>query len=222
MDGGSESAMQGTVRQSLRHKESETTGKGFERAREILDTARVIFAEEGYAALSMRGVAARLGVTLGMVQHYYRTKNALVEAMLMHAFDNYQTVIDRIVADMPEASRGEQFLRTMDFFIEDVKASSTQGIFFEMSALAGRDPFAAAVMEKMFARARRAIRRLIRPLAPEIDETELTLRAALIVSQLMGLTFSVGSSRPPSAELPGLEAATLRTMLDIATRPVAK
>lgn len=222
MDGGSESVMQGTVRQSLRHKESETTGKGFERAREILDAARAIFAEGGYAALSMRGVAGRLGVTLGTVQHYYKTKDALVEAMLMHAFDNYQTAIDGIVHGMPEASKTEQFLRTMDFFIEDVKASSTQGIFFELSALAGRDPFAAEVMEKMFARARRAIRRLIRDVAPDLDEAELTLRAALIVSQLMGLTFFIGGNRPAPAELAGFEAATRRTMLDIATRPVAE
>ncbi len=219
INGGSESRMQGTVRQSLRHKESETTDKGFERAREILDAARGIFAEGGYGALSMRGVAARLGITLGTVQHYYKTKDALVEAMLMHTFDNYQTAIDGIVGAMPEASREEQFLGAMDFFIEDVKSSATQGIFFELSALAGRDAFAAEVMEKMFARARRAIRRLIRDLAPEIDDAELTLRAALIVSQLMGLTFFVGANRGRPAELAGLEAATRRTMLDIATRP---
>lgn len=53
INGGSESRMQGTVRQSLRHKESETTDKGFERAREILDAARGIFAEGGYGALSI-------------------------------------------------------------------------------------------------------------------------------------------------------------------------
>lgn len=222
MNGEGESAMQGSVRQSLRHKSSETTGKGFERAREILETARTIFAEEGYADLSMRGVAARLGVTLGTVQHYYRTKNALVEAMLMHTFDNYQAAIDRIVADIPEATRGEQLLRTMAFFIDDVKATSTQGIFFELSALAGRDPVAADIMERMFARARRAIRRLVRPLVPEADEAEVTLRAALIVSQLMGLTFLIGSKRPLAEGLAGIEEAALRTMLDIATRPVAK
>jgi len=222
MQGTGNSPMRGTVKQSLRHKESETTGKGFERAGEILDAARTIFAEEGYAVLSMRGVAARLGVTLGTVQHYYRTKNALVEAMLMHTFDKYQSAIDAIVADMPETTRGEQLVRTMAFFIDDVKASSTQGIFFELSALAAHDPVAADIMERMFSRARRAIRRLVRPLAPDADEAEVTLRAALIVSQLMGLTFLIGSKRPLAEGLAGIEDVTLRTMLDIATRPVAK
>src|SRR5687768_2819799 len=110
-----------SLQRSVQIKKSRTTDKGFDRALEILNAARDIFAREGYANLSMRAVAARLGITLGAVQHYYKTKDALLEAMLLHTSDNYHSAIDRIVASMPKASRIGRFKAVTRFFIEDVK-----------------------------------------------------------------------------------------------------
>ena len=82
---------------------------GMPRARAILAAAREIFARHGYSGLSMRGVAARLGVTLGTVQHYYKTKDELLEAVLLQMLHEYQVDVDRIAAQMREATREDRF-----------------------------------------------------------------------------------------------------------------
>ncbi len=100
--------MQELVQAPLRRKTSDTTGKGVERTHEILVAAREVFALEGYVGLSMRGVAARIGATLGTVQHYYPTKDKMLEAMLSLSSGEYQVRLNRIVAAMPDAPERER------------------------------------------------------------------------------------------------------------------
>lgn len=49
---------------------------------EILDRAFVLFAEQGYHALSMRDLARELGATTGTLYHWFDGKPALFTAML--------------------------------------------------------------------------------------------------------------------------------------------
>jgi AcrR family transcriptional regulator len=86
-----------TTRTPLRGKESNTTTKGYERSVAILDAARAILATEGYAGLSMRCVAQRVGVSLSNVQHYYPSRDALIEALLEQTFTDYQAGAKRPV-----------------------------------------------------------------------------------------------------------------------------
>ena len=44
----------------------------------VLEAARTLLAEKGYAKFSMRGVAAAMGVSLRAVQHYFPTKKDLL------------------------------------------------------------------------------------------------------------------------------------------------
>ena len=48
---------------------------------EILNSSFSAFAENGYAALSMRQLARSIGVTTGSLYHYFPSKNALFEAL---------------------------------------------------------------------------------------------------------------------------------------------
>ncbi|WP_284976996.1 TetR family transcriptional regulator C-terminal domain-containing protein [Arthrobacter sp. efr-133-TYG-104] len=49
-----------------------------ERAQEITDAARAIALEEGLGAITLRGVAARIGVASGLIAHYEPSVEALV------------------------------------------------------------------------------------------------------------------------------------------------
>jgi AcrR family transcriptional regulator len=51
----------------------------------ILTTALRILSEEGYAAFSASGVAARAGVSRGALEHYYSRKQNLIAAATQHA-----------------------------------------------------------------------------------------------------------------------------------------
>ena len=61
-------------------------GKGVVDREDLLDTALLTLASSGYRGLSMRGLARELGVSLGTVQHYYRTKDELWRAAVEHFF----------------------------------------------------------------------------------------------------------------------------------------
>jgi TetR/AcrR family transcriptional regulator len=186
---------------------SASTNKGFERAADILHTAREIFAREGYSQLSMRGVAARCGITLGTVQHYYPTRESLFEAMLLQLLEDMQAQADEMADAHAKASPSDGFRGAMRYFIAMVNAPLQRGMFGELNALSLRDRFASRVMDEIFARARKSIGRRIRVLVPTISPKENDLRAALVLAQLMGLTYVHDE---------GLKDASIETMLAIA------
>src|SRR5471032_510626 len=116
----------------LHNKESNTTSKGYERAGAILDAARVLLATDGYAALSMRSVALQLGVSLSNVQHYYPSRDALIEALLEQAFARYQAAIDERVAQLGKGARLDLFKAIIDYFLDDLRDPISSGLFFEI------------------------------------------------------------------------------------------
>lgn len=78
---------------------SGTTGRTVkapdERRDEIVAAARELFAEQGMTKTSISDVAARVGVTRGLVYHYVADKDSLVDVVLTDYIDE---IVDRIRA----------------------------------------------------------------------------------------------------------------------------
>ena len=201
----------------LHNKESETTGKGYERARAILKAARSIFASQGYAGLAMRSVAAEVGVNLSTVQHNYPSKDALLEALLLQTLQDYQATVDRLAEMDAGGSRLAQFEAVIDYFLDDLGTSESNGMFCELAALANRNAFASATLDKILTRARKVFRNLSRAIAPELPPAQCELRGALIVAQLQGLMLYLAQSRPQHAQLAGLKHAARAAIVRLAT-----
>lgn len=211
--------MNDTLKSSLQSKRSVTTGKGLERAHAILGAARLIIASDGYAGLSMRRVAAEVGVSLSNVQHYYNSKDMLVEAVLLYTMNMFQEKIDQITSSMANASRTEQFQSTIDMFMRELSDPITVALFFEIWALATRNTFASNLMDKMLARERKAIFKLIQGLSPQIPDEQYQLRAALIVAQIQGLLLFRLFNPARKAELAGVEQLAKEAVLRLAMQP---
>jgi AcrR family transcriptional regulator len=64
----------------------------------ILEVARQVFFEEGYAAASMSTIAARLGGSKGTLYNYFKSKDALFEAYVAYACGQWRDWI----FDLPE------------------------------------------------------------------------------------------------------------------------
>jgi AcrR family transcriptional regulator len=202
-----------------KNKSSVTTEKGLGRAHDILRAARVLLAADGYAGLSMRRVAAEVGISLSNVQHYYQSKDALLEALLLYTMDVFQAKMDGISAAMVSASRSEQFLSTVDMFLEEITDPVTHAIFFEIWALASRNPFASTLMDRMLGRERKAIYLLIRGLNPEIADTEYMQRAILMVAQMEGLMLFRLDKNKRREEFLAVRASVRKALLMLATVP---
>lgn len=211
--------METTLDSTLKNKVSGTTEKGLGRAQDILQAARSLLAAEGYAGLSMRRVAAEAGMSLSNVQHYYGSKDLLLEALLLTTMDLVQGKMDAIAAAMSERSQLERFLTTVDMFLEEITDPVTHALFFEIWALASRNPFASKLMDKMLGRERKTVYNLIRGLNPAISDDETMRRAVLMVAQIEGLMLFRLDKRRRRAQFDEVRAALRRALLTLATMP---
>lgn len=202
---------------TIKNKSSVTTEKGNERVQEILQAARLIFATQGYAGLSMRKLAAEVGMSLSNLQHYYQSKDLLIEAMLQYTMNTFQANIDNIARTMGNVSRIEQLTSSIDMFLEELSDPVTHGVFFEIWALAGRNAFASDLMGKMLARERKTIFKLIQGLSPAISDEQAMLRAILIVAQIEGLMLFRLHQHGSRSEVATIHAALRRAVLNLAT-----
>lgn len=62
----------------------------------IRNAALELFAEHGSAAATMRQVAERAGVTVGLVTHHYGSKEALRQAVDEYVVESYREALDAI------------------------------------------------------------------------------------------------------------------------------
>lgn len=201
---------------SLQHKSSETTGKGHERAHDILLTARTLFATEGYAGFSMRTLAARAGITLSSLQHYYASKDILLAALLDFTRESYQAGIDQRLAALADKSRIEQFEAVIDYLLDDISDPISNGLMFELWALANRHQAASAILDKLLSRARKTLRNLIRGLSANITPAQSEIRATLILAQIEGLTLFLAENRRRPEELAELRTEARALLMRLA------
>ena len=204
---------------ALKNKPSSTTEKGWGRAHGILQAARELLASEGYAGLSMRRVAQAAGMTLSNVQHYYASRDLLLEALLLSIMDEFQSMMARFSAVMRERPRLERFLSTADMFLDEITDPVTHAIFFEIWALASRNPFASNLMDKMLGRERKTVYNLIRGLNPAISDEEYMQRAILMVAQIEGLMLFRLNGTTRREQFMQVRAAVKKALLNLATVP---
>lgn len=198
-------------------KTQPATEKGVVRSQEILKAAQTLLAAEGYSGLSMRAVASHLGITLSNVQHYYKNKEVLVEALLTQVLDNYQNVIADLTDTLKDCSQLERFKVIVDLILVEIRRPETFGVLAEIYALSNRLPFAARLAESVYARERKQIFKLIYGLNPAIDADACKLRAAMIVVQIHGLVSQLASDKNPSLTRKQLEDAARDSFLRLAT-----
>ena len=208
-----------TLDGALKNKASSTTEKGLGRAQDILEAARSLLAAEGYAGLSMRRVAQAAGMSLSNVQHYYGSKDLLLEALLLTTMDAFQARMDDIAAAMSERSQLERFLSTVDMFLDELTDPVTHALFFELWALASRNPFASSLMDKMLGRERKTVYKLIRGLKPDLSDEETMQRAILVVAQVEGLMLFRLDKRRRRAQFDAVKASLRKALLALATMP---
>ncbi len=62
--------------------------KGERRIKIILEAAEQLLIDSGYHNFSMRKVATKAGVSVGNLQHYFHSKDKLMEAILDQVIQN--------------------------------------------------------------------------------------------------------------------------------------
>jgi AcrR family transcriptional regulator len=194
--------------------------KGRARSEAILEAAAALLVEEGYAQLSTRKLAARAGMGLGNLQYYYPTKQDVVRDLLDRSLARALAAIERRVSagDGTAASRLQACL---DGVLDDLASPAACRMFWEIWALAARDPSVARATRSFYTRYRDGVAALLRALAPGLGAARAERRATLAVAMLEGLTvFRLGAGPTALAE-PAFAQELRSTLLQLAGENLA-
>ncbi|RKG98965.1 TetR/AcrR family transcriptional regulator [Corallococcus sp. CA053C] len=186
--------------------------KGTERVGHILDAAMDVLVQDGYAGLSVRGVAQRAGVSLGNLQYYFPTKQDVVRALLARYLEQaLKRVRERVEGGGREPA--QRLRHALDAILEDQDSPHACQLFAELWALAARDAMVADALAVFYAGYRAGVVELLRELSPDLTPARRERRAALLVAFLEGLSLFRGGGNLRAASVPGLEQE-LRVLLE--------
>ncbi|MFE8601023.1 TetR/AcrR family transcriptional regulator [Archangium violaceum] len=174
--------------------------KGQERSEAILDAAERLLVDEGHSALSLRGVAQRAGIRLGNLQYYFATREELVRALLARILERATA---RLEERMGATDNPAQALDTaLEALLEDQKDPASYRLFYDLWALAAREPTIATELRAFYARYIGAVAERLGLAAPELPCAEVHARAELLVALLEGLSlFRSGTLGTPDRKV---------------------
>lgn len=194
------------------------TRRGQARATAILDVARDLFIQGGYAEITMRKVAGRLGISLSNVQHYFPTRDALLEALLLQVMKAYDPTYAEITKGVKDP--GEQLAAIIRYLISDARLAETERLFVEIWSLATRDQTAREIFDRMYSHHRKNMERFVQAANPKLSPSQVSLRSALIAMQIEGLMLLISDAKPKHTELAGLEEECLASIFRVIEAPL--
>lgn len=166
--------------------------RGKVRVQKILSAARNIFLSDGYAALSMRKVAAAAGISLGNLGYYFGSKSDLFESMIDDVLAGYRKRWDQISTEHAEDAT-EQLDRYLDFHYDDCQRSDTQQFFYQFWAVSSHDDFVAQARERAYSEFHAQLFTLCRQLRPRLGKASLDRRIHLLTAFIEGMTVVLGN-----------------------------
>ncbi|HJP37061.1 MAG TPA: TetR/AcrR family transcriptional regulator [Gammaproteobacteria bacterium] len=182
---------------------------------EILEVARHVFAEGGYAEFTMRKIANAAGMHLKSIQYYFKTKRELLQAMFLYVFyhyyiDGYIEVFEEQNAVTPK----QQLCAAIRFLLRDIVENPFTGAYyFELYAMSMRDKDAEELVNFMYTDYRGRFQELIMKMNPTLEERAAADRATLIASITEGICLFLSRGKPnhdePESTLREAEARIL-------------
>lgn len=181
------------------------TNKGRDTTLKILEAARIILVEKGYAELTFREVSRAANMRLGNLQYYYPTRDILLEDLFKLISSAYEQRLEEIKFES-EASPHEKFRMMLNFLFDDSLERSVSRLFFDIWALSQRAEHVAAQAGKMYRRLQAKIEDIIEELSPQMPKEIREERSACVLFFLEGnmVRMNVRGDRPsfdPESEL---------------------
>lgn len=115
------------------------------RRAEILEVARQAFVEKGYSAVSMASIGRDAGVTPGLVNHYFGTKQELYLEVIDRSAGHLSTLIRTDLDDLP---REERVSINTNLFLDSIKEDAEDRALL-FGARAQGDPRVVKRLEKV-------------------------------------------------------------------------
>ena len=120
------------------------------RKQQILQQAAELIAFKGYAAFTMRAVARESGLTLGALQYHYRTREALLRALVDYIAHQYRVSLQTYLSEIDEKVPVLQAI--LDFAIIDPAEDLLHGdrLFPQLWAMSLVEPIVKELMDALY------------------------------------------------------------------------
>ncbi|CAN0642842.1 TetR/AcrR family transcriptional regulator [Burkholderia cepacia] len=194
------------------------TERGKNTVNKIMASAIEIFVVEGYGGLTMRKVAAKAGLALSNLQHYFPTREDIFEAILSATMEAYANTYDSVSADTSLTAEG-RLEKVVRLLLEDGKQPRTQSLFVNFWALAQTQEFARKMLEEGYGFQRRVIAGFIEAVNPALSHAALARRAALVTAQIEGLIVLIPQRNRFPSDIKGIEDDAVMAVLALAKAP---
>jgi AcrR family transcriptional regulator len=133
-----------------------------ERKNQILEAALAVFARLGFQTARMDDVAEHAGLSKGALYLYYKSKDAIIAALLQRLFTQEFKHLQSLVEAENQKPVGEQLLLLTRQFAELLQwMRRLMPIAFEFYAIAGRDQNVRQFLKEYFKDYRHLLARLI-------------------------------------------------------------
>jgi AcrR family transcriptional regulator len=204
--------MTGTVRDARRKLPAERHG-------ELLARAVAIARSEGLSAVTLRRVAADLGVTAGLVSHYFSAAEMLTAATFRAAA---QQDLDAAAARIGAAATAVDKMHALLDYVLDDDGDEGSALWLETWTLARRNPALAEVSDELTERWTTAITAIV---AAGVEAGEFTVTGPVdaVARRLLTLIDGLGSQKVvravPAAEVNQIARTYLRSELREITNP---
>ncbi|WP_280400234.1 TetR/AcrR family transcriptional regulator [Nocardia carnea] len=198
-----------------------------ERRTAIADALLRVAADRGVEAVSLRHVAAEAGVSTGMVQHYFRTKEEMLLFALEAVSERTHTRLSSEAADLGRSPTPGAFVRAL--LVQQLPFDETRRIEGRVAlafyAYTARHPAIAEKLNEANAQLGTYIADLIRRAqatgeAPTHLDPDLTSSALLALVEGLGVRAAV-EHHPPGDALTVLDAH-LQTVFGPTTSPAPR
>ena len=187
-----------------------------QRIREIIDTARQVFQEDGYAGFAIRRVADRMGITHGNLQYYFRTTEDLLRtalpAYMSQVMEDYTAIASR-----PGMGAAQRCSALINRIFQNINETDLPKFMVEIWAFASHDAYVAELLDDMQARFRGIFAKLLSELHPTLNSEECLVRAAVIGALMDGMTLFASHGDYPgrdSVELGRVAKRTVKMMVN--------
>ncbi|MFC5183557.1 TetR/AcrR family transcriptional regulator [Actinomadura harenae] len=178
---------------------------------ELADALLGIAATRGLDQVSVREVAAAAGVSIGTVQHYFGTKDAMLVFAFRHVVRRTRARVARIDPRLPPRRRLGLALR--ELLPLDAERTAECRVYLAFAARAATSPGLAAVQEETLTAIRADLRQALAGTAgADHGRATLETEARLLLAVVDGLMFDAVTA--PGTLAPAELEAALDTYLD--------
>jgi AcrR family transcriptional regulator len=194
---------------------------GRETAQRVIEAARELLMEHGYARFSMRHVAAGAGLHLANVQYYFPTREALIRALLADTGARYRAAYEKLLAQAP-SDKTERFREILSFNLRDIASRETRRFFIQLWALLGSlDDGSDSLLNELYEIDIQQLSGCIAELQEDVPAAEVRRRATLLAAMIEGLIVVRGAHSTQPAELTRLMARAHSLGMQIALGEVS-